>query len=156
MQRRIVALAVLGMVLASLALGGAWYGYRQYKGNRPHSMWVPLPIRPDLETAKRDEVVAQIREGITKPEVLAAVARELQLGSIWQLPDEKACAKELAARLFVRPGDADTPMGKVPAILVGAKGTVRETELSGKIAQRMMKEVWPIIGVDPPTDKGAP
>lgn len=153
MQRRIVAFAVLGVVLATLALGGTWFAYREYKQNRPHSMWVALPIRADLETAKRDEVVRSIRTGLTRDEVLTRISRDLALAGKWKLPDEKACTKELAARLFVRPGDADTPMGKVPAIHVGVKGKVKDTQLSGQIAERLMEEVWPIIGVDPPPRK---
>ena len=133
MQRRIVAFAVLGVIIAAIGLGGAWFAYRQYKQNRPHSMWVPLTIRADLETAKRDEVVKSIRDGLTRDEVLTRISR--------------------ATRMFVRPGDADTPMGKIPAILVGVKGKVKDTQLSGQIAERMMVEVWPIIGIDPPPRK---
>lgn len=153
MQRRIVAFAVVGVMLAAVALGGAWFAYRQYKQNRPHSMWVPLVIRADLEIAKRDEVVQSIRAGLTRDEVLTRISRDLSLTGKWELPDEQACKKELAARMFIRPGDADTPMGKVPAILIGVKGKVKDTQLSGKIAERMMEEVWPIIGVDPPPPK---
>lgn len=153
MQRRIVAFAVLGVIIAAIGLGGAWFAYRQYKQNRPHSMWVPLTIRADLETAKRDEVVKSIRDGLTRDEVLTRISRDLGLRGKWNLPDETSCKKELATRMFVRPGDADTPMGKIPAILVGVKGKVKDTQLSGQIAERMMVEVWPIIGIDPPPRK---
>ena len=37
-----------------LVLGGGGYAYRNYKLNRPHPIWVPLPINPALPLEKRD------------------------------------------------------------------------------------------------------
>jgi hypothetical protein len=68
------------------------------------------------------------------------------------LRSDEQCARELADRLFVRSGDADTPMGKVPAILIGVNGKRKEREVSGEIAMRLMDDVWEILGIDPPKE----
>jgi hypothetical protein len=44
-------------------------------------------------------------------------------------------------------------MGKVPAIHIGVHGKRKESALSGKIAMRLMDDVWPILGIDPPPQK---
>jgi hypothetical protein len=44
-----------------------------------------------------------------------------------------------------------TPMGKVPAIHVGLNGKRKEFDQCGEIAMRLMDDVWPVLGMDPPT-----
>ena len=63
-------------------------------------------------------------------------------------------AEEIRRRLYVRAGEADTPMGKVPAIHIGVNGKVKEQVVSGEIAMRLMDDVWKIIGFKP--KKGGP
>jgi len=72
----------------------------------------------------------------------------------WELPSDEACAAELGRRLFVKAGEMDTPMGKVPAIHIGVTGKRKEREVSGEIAMRLMEDVWPILGLEPPPRKG--
>jgi hypothetical protein len=43
----------------------------------------------------------------------------------------------------------------VPAILIGVHGKRKDYELSGKIAVRLMDDVWPILGIDPPQKRQA-
>jgi hypothetical protein len=146
MQRWIAA----GLVTMVLFLGGGYYGYKTYKENRPAPMWVPLPIKPDLESAKRDEIIKDLKAKLSDPEILIKVSQDLGLRQQWNLPTDEACAQAISQKLFVRSGDAITEMGPVPAIHIGVNGTSKEGQLSGKIAMRLMDDVWKILGVPPP------
>ena len=42
---------------------------------------------------------------------------------------------------------------KVPSINVGVKGKRKNQELSGKIAMRLMEDVWNFLGIKPPPKK---
>jgi hypothetical protein len=146
MQRWIAA----GLVVMLLFLGGSYYGYKTYKQNRPHPVWVPLPIRADLESKERDKVINQLKEKLDDRELLLQVSKDVGLAKKWKLASDEAGADEIAARLFVKSGDADTPMGKVPAILIGVKGKNKESVVSGELAMRLMDDVWKILGITPP------
>jgi hypothetical protein len=152
MQRWIV-MGVAGVVAMLLMAGGGYVGLRAYKQNLPGPMWVPLPINPGLSVAKRDEIISQLKSSLSKPEVLAGVSRELGLAHEWKLPSDEEAATQLAGRLFVKEGEADTPQGKVPALHIGVKGKQKERELSGKIVMRLMDDVWGILGIDPPPEE---
>jgi hypothetical protein len=149
MQRWIAA----GVVAMMLFLGGSYFAYRAYQQNRPHPIWVPLPINPELPSAKCKEIMDNLLAKLREPEVLIQVSKDVGLTKKWNLPTDEACAKEIERRLFVRTGDADTPKGKVPAIHVGVKGKVKESALSGEIAMRLMDDVWKILGIKPPEKK---
>jgi hypothetical protein len=146
MQRWIAA----GLVVLVLFLGGSYYAYRVYQENQPHPMWVPLPINPELEITKRDEVIKKLLHELTQPEILEKVSKDMDLTTQWGLPSDSQCAKELASRIFVKPGEADSPMGKMPAIHVGVKGKEKDSVETGKIAMRLMTDVWRILGIKPP------
>jgi hypothetical protein len=150
MQRWIVA----GVVAMMLFFGGGLFAYHSYKQNRPAPVWVPLPFNPEqLPMAKRDEIIIKLKEKLSEPGLLTKVSEDVGLVKKWGLPTNEACAVELGRRLFVKAGDADTPMGKVPAILVGLTGKNKEREVSGEIAMRLMDDVWKILGVEPPPKK---
>jgi hypothetical protein len=151
MQRWIAAGVVAMMVL----LGGTYFAYRTYKHNRPQPVWVPLPINPELESAKRDEIIKDLKAKLSEPERLAKVSKDLGLSKKWNLPSDAECAKEIASRLFVRPGEADSPNGPVPAIHIGIKGKAKDSGVSGEIAMRLMDDVWTILGIEPPKKKGS-
>ena len=87
---------------------------------------------------------------MSQPERLAKVSKDVGLVTKWERPSDEACAAELGNRIFVRAGEMDTPMGKVPAIHVGLTGKRKEREVSGEIAMRLMDDVWKILGIDPP------
>ena len=133
-----------------LFLGGSYFAYRNYKQNRPHSMWVPLPIRADLEMAKRDQIIKDLKAKLSTPEILLQVSKDMGLSAKWNLPSDEECAQELGRRLFVRPGDAETPAGKVPAIHIGVSGKLKDSEISGQIAMRLMDDVRDILGIKLP------
>ncbi len=146
MQRWIVA----GLVVVAMLLGGALFGYRTIKQNRPHPIWVPVPTNPDLSIIKRDEIIRTLKERLSQPAVLEKVSRDLSLAPKLDLPNDKAAAEDLAKRLFVRAGNMPKPNDTMPAIHIGFNGKSKNHELTGKITMRLMDDVWPILGVQPP------
>ena len=138
-----------------LLLGGGWFSYRTYKQNRPHPIWVPLPINPDLPDAKRDQIINELKEKLSEREILVKVSRDVGLVGKWHLASDEEGARKIGERLFVKAGDADTPMGKVPAIHIRVEGNNKESAVSGEIVMRLMDDVWMILGVNPPPKKGS-
>jgi hypothetical protein len=150
MQRWIV----FGVVAMLLVLGGGAFALRVYKQNRPQPIWVPLPINAELPAEKRNEIAAELKKSLMKPEVLIQVSKDLGLAKSFGLPTDEAAANEVAQRMFVEVGEADAPTGgKVPSINIGIKGKRKDTEVSGKIAMRLMQDVWKILGIKPPPQK---
>jgi hypothetical protein len=146
MQRWIVA----GVVAMLLMGAGGFFALKTYKQNRPAPVWVPLPINPELPVAKRDEIIANLKTKLSQTDRLARVSKDVGLAGKWNLSSDEDGAAEIASRLFVREGEADSPNGKVPAIHIGVKGKRKEREVSGEIAMRLMDDVWEILGIDPP------
>jgi hypothetical protein len=146
MQRWIVA----GVVAMLLMGAGGFFALKIYKENRPAPVWVPLPINPELPVAKRDEIISKLKTELAASDRLLRVSKDVGLAGKWKLSSDEDGAAELASRLFVKEGEADTPQGKVPAIHIGVKGKRKEREVSGQIAMRLMDDVWEILGVDPP------
>lgn len=152
MQRWIAAGVLAVLLIGGMGFGGL-FAYRAYKQNLPAPIWVPMPINPELPPDKRDEVINQLKAELTKNERLLKVSKDVGLVAKWELPTDEACAAELAKRMFVRAGEMDTPMGKVPSIHIGLTGKRKETEISGQIAMRLMDDVWKILGIEPPKRK---
>jgi hypothetical protein len=148
---------IVGGLVALMLLGAGLIAYYKlvYQPNKPAPVWVPLPIRVDLEIATRDKIIEDLKTKLSDEEVLRNVSKDVGLVKKWNLPSDHDGAREIGRRLFVRAGDADTPMGKVPAIHIGVAGNSREREVSGEIAVRMMKDVWKILGIKPPPEKGS-
>jgi hypothetical protein len=146
MQRWIVA----GVVAMLLMGAGGFFALKIYKENRPAPVWVPLPINPELPVAKRDEIISKLKTELAASDRLLRVSKDVGLAGKWKLSSDEDGAAEVASRLFVKEGEADTPQGKVPAIHIGVKGKRKEREVSGQIAMRLMDDVWEILGVDPP------
>lgn len=155
MQRWIVPGIVIGLVAMALMATGGYFGLKIYKQNRPAPVWVPLPVNPELSSEKTREICNDLKSRLSEPERLQRVSKDLALAREWDMPSDKESAAEIGRRLFVRSGEADTPMGKVPAIHIGVHGKRKERELSGKIAMRLMDDVWPLLGIDPPRKQGA-
>jgi hypothetical protein len=150
MQRWILAAG--GVLL--LMMGGLLFAYQQYKLNKPQAMWVPLPVRQDISMEDQKKAAEDLKARLCVESVFLKVSKDMGLPAKWELASDNEAAAELGKRVFVRPGDADTPMGKVPAIHIGVNGKVRDRQLSGEIAMRLMDDVWKILGVDPPKKKG--
>lgn len=152
MQRWIIA----GVLALALMLGGgafAYKTYKDYKGNRPSPVWVPMRINPETPSEKQAEIVKELKMNLCTPEILARVSKEFNLRTEWKLASDEQSVDELGKRIFVRTGNRDTPMGRVPTIDVGVEGKARDRELSGKIAMRLMDDVWKILGITPPARK---
>ena len=149
MQRWIV----LGVVAIALLAGGAWFSYPIYKQSRPHPVWVPLPINPELPVAKRDKVIDDLKTKLGERTLLIQVSRDVGLVGKWHLASDEEGARIIGERLFVKAGDADTPMGKVPAIHIGVTGNNKESGVSSEIVMRLMNDVWTILGIEPPAKK---
>ncbi|MGL4401401.1 MAG: hypothetical protein ACRCXD_16165 [Luteolibacter sp.] len=150
MQRWIV----FGVVVVLMAVAGGGFALRIYKQNRPQPIWVPLPINADLPLEKRNELAAEIKKRLLKPDILIQVSKDLSLAKIMELPTDEAAANEVAQRLFVEVGEAAAPTGgTVPSINIGIKGKSKDTEVSGKIAMRLMQDVLKILGIKTPPAK---
>jgi hypothetical protein len=150
MQRWIV----FGALAMLLVLGGGGFAYRTYKQNLPQPIWVPLPINPELPDEKRNAVATELKKSLLKPEVLIQESTDLGLPKSFGVSTDEAAANELAQRMFVRVGEADAPTGgKVPSINIGINGKRKDSEVSGKIAMRLMQDVWKILGIKPPRQK---
>jgi hypothetical protein len=134
-----------------LAMCGAYFAYRSLKQSRPHPVWVPMPINPDLTGERRDELAKNLKQKLTAASIMTEVCNDLNLATQWGLPSTEAAANELSQRIFVTPGEAHGSVGMVPSINVGVTGKEKEKVLSNQIAMRLMEDVWKIVGIDPPT-----
>jgi hypothetical protein len=108
---------------------------------------VPLPLNAELPKEQRDEVCTKLKEYMLQEERLLAIVRDLQLTAVWSQPSEEAAAAELKKRIFIRIGDATTPMGEVPALHVGLSGTRKDKDMTQKIVGRMMDNVKVALGL---------
>ena len=136
-----------------LMFGGGAFAYWNYRQNRPNPVWVPLVIKRELPEDKRQEIAKELKEKLCKPEILNQISSELKLAKKWQLATDEMAAREIAKRLFVKVGEADSPEGRVPSINVGVEGSRRDAAVSGEIALRLMKEVWKMLGLNQPTER---
>lgn len=139
-----------------LMLGGGGFAYRSYKLGRPHPVWVPLPLNPALPVEKRDEIAKDLKSKLLKIEIMLQVSHDLGLAKKWSLATDKEAAQQISERLFVKVGEADGPMGKVPSLNIGFYGKEKDKELTEKLALRLMEDVWKIVGMKPPTPKTTP
>lgn len=149
-MQRWIALGVLSVILM---VGGGGFAYWTYKQNRPNPVWVPLLINRELTDDKRQEIAIDLKEKLSKSEILNKVSSDLGLARKWNLPSDESAAQEIAKRLFVKIGEADTPEGKLPSINIGVEGSRREAAISGEIALRLMKDVWQLLGIKPPEEQ---
>jgi hypothetical protein len=151
MQRWIL----FSFVVITLLIVGGGFAYKNYKQNRAHPVWVPLRINPELPLEKQNEIAKALKSGLSNPEVLLKVSMDLNVPKALGLKSDEQAADVIASRLFVNVGKASSPNGiEVPAINVGVKGIEKDQEISGKIAVRLIQDVWKILGIDPPAQNG--
>jgi len=151
MQRWIV----MGVVAMILLIGGGGFAYWNYKQGRPHPVWVPLPLNPELSDEKREEVAKELKAKLGTTEILTRVSKDLNLTKRWQMASDDEVAGELGRRLFVTVGQADSALGKVPSINIGVQGTRKDKEVSQEIATHLMKDVRKLFGIgESPPPKG--
>lgn len=147
MQRWIL----FSFVVITLLIVGGGFAYKNHKQNRAHPVWVPLRINPELPLEKQNEIAKALKSGLSNPEVLIKVSMDLNVPKALGLKSDEQAADVIASRLFVDVGKASSPNGiEVPAINVGVKGIEKDQEISGKIAVRLIQDVWKILGIDPP------
>lgn len=133
-----------------LIFGGGIYAYTNYKQGRPHPVWVPLPINPELPEEKRTEIAGDLKTKLSSDDILIKISKDLGLPGRMELPDDAAVAAEVRKRLFVDVGEAQSPGGRVPSINIGVKGKARDKKISEDVAMRLMEDVWKILGIKPP------
>ena len=85
-----------------LLLGGAAFGIRVIKQNRPAPFWVQIPMKLPSDGAQLDKLEKDLRQRVLADDILVPVARELDLARRWNLPGEDAAVAELRRRVFVR------------------------------------------------------
>ena len=148
MQRWILLSVVLFL---GLLAGSTLVGYRIYKLNRPHPVWVPLPINPELPGEKKAEIAADLKTKLGTQANLLKISKDLGLAKKLGLGSDEEAARAVATRLFVRVGEADGPMGaKVPSINVGVSGKEKDQKVSEEIALRLIVEVRQILEIKAP------
>lgn len=152
-MQRWILWAVLGVVGLALIGGGGLYGYREYSQGKPAPIWVPIPLNPETPLEKREEIAAEMSEKLRTDEILGKVVSDLGLVGKFGVSDEAAAIEELGRRLFVEVGTAATGLGEIPAINVGMNGSRREVELSTEMTERVVKDVFRMIGLDPETGR---
>jgi hypothetical protein len=150
-MQRWIAVSVVAVLLL---VGGGAFAYSHHRENREAPIWVPLPINPELSTEKRTQIVKELKEKLSEREILMNVSKDVGLRKKWDLATDDEAAQEVGKRLFVKLGEADTAMGKVPALHIGVTGKQKEQKVLGEIAVRMMDDVSKILGLVPPSSKG--
>lgn len=151
MQRRLLIGGTALLLVFGLGLSAA---YHLYKQSRPHPVWVPIPITPKVSMSDTDRVISELSVKISEHDRLVRLGKELGLKNKWEMNSYDEVANEIAKRLYVKSGDMDTPMGKLPAIHVGVKGTNRDRVDSHALVYSLVyslpPEVWNMLGVPPP------
>jgi len=146
MQRWIV----VGVIAMAMAFGGGLFAFRTYKQNRPYPVWVPLPINPELPTERQDAIAKDLKTKLLDRKILVQVSKDLKLTDEWKMGSDAQCVEELKNRIIVRVGETTNRTGRIPSIDVGMNGKAKERAMSEKISMRLVKDVYKILGIDPP------
>jgi len=124
--------------------------YHFYKQGRPHPVWLPIPVNPEAAFGQTDAAVRALTAKLSDRQGLMRIGRELGLKDKWEMDSDEEVVDEMLGRLYVKQGEMDTPMGKMPAIHVGFRGTNREREISYSMLNALLPDVWKALGVEPP------
>ena len=143
-------LLIGGAVLLLLFGIGLPTAYHLYKQGRPHPVWLPIPVNPEAPFGQTETTIRMLTAKLSDRENLMRMGRDLGLKEKWEMDSDEEVVDEIGSRLFVRRGDMDTPMGKVPAIHVGLRGTNRDREVSYALLDALLPDVWKVLGIDPP------
>jgi len=138
----------IGVVFLVLIFGAGAVGIRVYKQNRPHPVWVPLPLNPEVPGDKKLQLAKDLKKKLQDHALLVRVSQDLGLPKKLKLATDDEAANAVAARLFVKVGEADTPTGtKVPSLNVGVTGKRKDQKISEEIALRINQDVRKILGI---------
>jgi hypothetical protein len=124
--------------------------YHLYKQSRPHPVWLPIPLNPEAAFGQTDATIRALTTKLSDRQVLMRIGRELGLKDKWGMNSDDEVADEIGSRLYVKRGEMDTPMGSIPAIHVGLRGTNRDREISYALLDALLPDVWKVLGIDPP------
>ena len=124
--------------------------YHLYKQSRPHPVWLPIPLNPEAAFGQTDATIRALTTKLSDRQVLMRIGHELGLKDKWGMNSDDEVADEIGSRLYVKRGEMDTPMGSIPAIHVGLRGTNRDREISYALLDALLPDVWKVLGIDPP------
>ena len=147
MQRRLLITGAALLLLFGIGLPTAYHSYKQ---SRPHPVWLPIPIPTEAPFGQTDIIIRALNAKISDREKLMRIGRGLDLKDKWGMASDEEVAYEIGSRLYVRRGEMDTPIGSVPAIHVGLRGTNRDREISYAMLDALLPDVWEVLGVEPP------
>ena len=147
MQRWLLIGGAIFLLLFGVGLPTACHLYKQ---SRPHPVWVPIPVNPEAPFGFLDETVRTLTSKLSDRDNLIRIGRRLDLKSKWEMTSDEEVADEIGNRLYVKRGEMDTPMGSVPAIHVGFRGTNRDREISYAMIEALLPDVWKALGIEPP------
>jgi hypothetical protein len=145
-------LVVIALVVAGSAVAAGGYAFWNARQNKQTRVWVPLEINPVLSMEDRTQAAGQIKNYLSKPGILAAVAKDTGIAAELGLASDEKAAELLGERLFVEVGEYKSPMGPVPAINIGFSCTKREFDTLGKAATRLMKDVLAFVTPPKPAE----
>ncbi|NJR41697.1 MAG: hypothetical protein HC767_02545, partial [Akkermansiaceae bacterium] len=91
MQRWII----LGVVAMMLVLGGGAFGYWTLRQNRPHPVYVPMPMNEKLSIQQRTDTMKEVRAKLGSKEILSKVSKDLDLVNKLNVFSEDAAVIEL-------------------------------------------------------------
>lgn len=138
------------VLIGIVGLFGAREAWRAYQNEKPAPVWVPIPVNPESPIEKQEAAMEDLKVKLKEPAVLIGVVEDLGLRQTWGLSSDEDAVRELERRMFVRTGTIDTRMGPAPAIHVGVNGKLKERSDSERISVRLVEDVWPILGIEPP------
>jgi hypothetical protein len=124
--------------------------YNLYKQGRPHPVWLPIQINPEAPFGQTETTIRVLTSMLSNRENLMRIGRDLDLKNKWEMDSDDEVADEIGSRIYVKRGEMDTPMGSVPAVHVGLRGTNRDREVSYALLNALLPDVWKVLGVDPP------
>jgi hypothetical protein len=119
-----------GIVAFVLLLGGAAFGVRTLKQNRPAPFWVEIPMRLPADGAQLEKLEKDLRQRVQSDEVIVPVVRESDLARRWNLPNEQAAVAELRRRVFVQFKDGGF-------LKIGLNGKRKEMAITSEVAKKL-------------------
>lgn len=146
MQRWIVAVVAAVVLL----MGAGAFGFWKYKQNGIYPIYFAIPINPEVPESNRKDIAKQLEGKLHEDELLRKISGELALDKEWDLPSSDAAVDQLRKRITVTETEGNLGKRIAPSINVAIKGKWKEKALSGKIAGRLMEDVWKILGIEPP------
>ena len=150
MQRWLLIGGAVFLLLFGVGLPTA---YHLYKQSRPHPVWMPIPINAEAAFGETEDMIHQLTVALSEREKLTRIGQRLGLREKWEMNSDAEVVDEILRRLFVKRGEMDSQMGKLPAIHVGFKGTNRDREDSYALIETIMPDVRRILGIEVQTQR---